>query len=107
MSNRRRPGPVRPGERVRARRRVGILVAGLSSAVLLPAPARPARAEPPHSPNIILVLADDLGYRDPSIYAPNTVSPTPHLDRLADAGIRFLDAHSPASFCTRSARYCA
>lgn len=51
-------------------------------------------------PNIVLILADDLGYGDLHCYQPASKIPTPHLDRLAQEGMRFLDAHSPSTVCT-------
>jgi arylsulfatase A-like enzyme len=51
-------------------------------------------------PNIVFILADDLGYGDVGCYNPESKIPTPHLDRLAREGIRLTDAHSPASVCT-------
>lgn len=51
-------------------------------------------------PNVILILADDLGWGDPRCYNPDSKIPTPHLDRLAAEGLRFLDAHSPSAVCT-------
>ena len=52
------------------------------------------------SPNILFILADDLGYGDVGCYNPSSKIPTPNLDRLAGEGIRFTDAHSPATVCT-------
>ncbi len=49
--------------------------------------------------NIILILADDVGWGDVSCYGP-TPGLTPAVDKLASEGIRFTDAHSPASTCT-------
>ncbi len=51
-------------------------------------------------PNIVIILADDMGYGD--VHACNADSriPTPHLDRLAAEGCRFTDAHSPSAVCT-------
>jgi len=51
-------------------------------------------------PNIVLILADDLGYGDPGCYNPKSKIPTPNLDRLAREGIRLTDAHAPASVCS-------
>lgn len=51
-------------------------------------------------PNIIYILADDLGYGDIGAYNPDSKIATPHLDRLAAEGMRFRDAHSPSSVCT-------
>lgn len=50
-------------------------------------------------PNIVIILADDLGYGDVSCYGATKVK-TPHIDRLAKEGMRFTDAHSPHSVCT-------
>ncbi len=60
-----------------------------------------ARAEP-SKPNVLLILADDLGYGDVGCYNDQSKVPTPNLDRLAGEGMRFTDAHSPATVCTPS-----
>ena len=52
-------------------------------------------------PNILLILADDLGYEDVGFHG-GTRFPTPHLDWLAQHGMRFSDAHVTASVCTPS-----
>jgi arylsulfatase A len=54
------------------------------------------------NPNIVLILADDLGYGDPGCYNPNSKIPTPSIDRLAKEGMRFTDAHAAASVCVPS-----
>jgi arylsulfatase A-like enzyme len=51
-------------------------------------------------PNIIIILADDLDYGDVSCYNENSKIITPHLDKLASAGIRFSDAHTSSAVCT-------
>ncbi len=51
-------------------------------------------------PNIVLVLADDLGYGDVSCYNPQAKFKTPNVDRLAAQGTRFTDVHTPTSVCT-------
>ena len=51
-------------------------------------------------PNLIVILADDLGAGDLSCYNPDSKIPTPHADRLAAEGMRFDDAHTPSSVCT-------
>ncbi|QTN31048.1 arylsulfatase [Akkermansiaceae bacterium] len=61
----------------------------------------PALQAAPH-PNILLILADDLGYGDVSCYNPESKVPTPNLDRLAAGGLKFTDAHSPSTVCTPS-----
>lgn len=54
--------------------------------------------DPP--PNILIILADDLGFGDVSCSNPEAKVQTPHLDRLAGHGMRFTDAHSAATVCT-------
>jgi arylsulfatase A len=53
-------------------------------------------------PNIVYILADDLGYGDVHCLNPNGRIPTPHLDRLAAEGMIFTDAHSSSAVCTPS-----
>lgn len=53
-------------------------------------------------PNLLLVLADDLGQGDVSAFNPNAAWITPHLDRLAAQGMRFMDSHSTSALCTPS-----
>jgi arylsulfatase A len=53
-------------------------------------------------PNIIIVLADDLGYGDVQCYNSESQIPTPHLNRLASEGLRFTNAHSACTVCTPS-----
>jgi len=63
-------------------------------------------------PNIIFIMADDMGYGDLGCYNENSKIPTPNMDRLAAEGIRFTDAHSPSAVCTPTrygvltGRYC-
>ena len=52
-------------------------------------------------PNILLIIADDLGWHDLGIYG-DTFIETPHLDQLAEAGVRFTNAYAPASLCSPS-----
>ncbi len=51
------------------------------------------------TPNIIFILADDIGYGDLSCYGAKKVK-TPNLDRLAAKGIRFTDGYAPSATCT-------
>jgi arylsulfatase A-like enzyme len=53
-------------------------------------------------PNIVIILADDLGYGDLTCYNKESKAPTPHLDRLAESGTRFTDGHSNSAVCTPS-----
>ena len=50
-------------------------------------------------PNIIYILADDLGYGDLSCYGHPSIR-TPHLDRMAATGLRFTDFYAAAPVCT-------
>ena len=57
-------------------------------------------------PNIVYILADDLGYGDVQALNPTRGKiKTPHLDRLAAQGMTFTDAHSGSSVCTPTS-YC-
>ncbi len=78
------------------------LVAALTSALMATAAGAAAAAEPAGGsrPNIIVLLADDLGFGDPGCYNPGSKALTPHIDRLARQGRRFTDAHSPSSVCS-------
>jgi arylsulfatase A len=73
----------------------------LSASVALAAAPR-ARAEPsPRAlPNVVLFLADDLGYGDVRSFNPAGKVATPNLDRLAREGVRFVDAHTGSAVCT-------
>ena len=51
-------------------------------------------------PNVLLILADDLGYGDVGANNPDSRIPTPHLDRMAASGMRFTDAHASAAQCS-------
>ena len=54
------------------------------------------------TPNIIIIYADDLGYGDLSCYNADCAYQTPRLDRMAQEGVRFTDAHSPSTICSPS-----
>jgi arylsulfatase A-like enzyme len=63
-------------------------------------------------PNIIFIMADDMGYGDVQVLNENSTIPTPHLNRLANEGMTFSNAHSPSAVCTptrygvMTGRYC-
>lgn len=63
-------------------------------------------------PNIVYILADDMGFGDVSCLNPDSKISTPNLDQLAQEGITFTDAHSGSSVCTPTrygiltGRYC-
>ncbi len=68
-------------------------VLGLLALPALGAVAAPAR------PNIVLIVADDLGFGDLGAYGATRIK-TPNLDRLAAAGVRFTSGYAPSSTCT-------
>ena len=68
------------------------ILALAAAAFALPAPAA-------EKPNVIVIMADDLGYGDLSCYGA-TAFKTPHIDRLAAEGIRFTSGYCTASTCT-------
>lgn len=63
-------------------------------------------------PNLIFIMADDLGYGDVQALNPKSRIPTPRLNQLASAGMTFTDAHTPSAVCTPTrygvltGRYC-
>lgn len=63
-------------------------------------------------PNIVIIMADDMGYGDLGCYNDQSKIPTPHMNQLASEGMRFTDAYSPSSVCTPTryglltGRYC-
>ena len=69
-----------------------ILVALLLAAVSL-------RAAGDERPNFIVILADDLGYGDLGSYGGKAIR-TPHIDRMAEEGVRLTEFYSAASICT-------
>jgi len=72
----------------------------LLGAALLGWPGQGAAAELAHRPNVLVILADDLGYGDVSACNPQSRIPTPHIDQLAREGMLFTDAHSSSGVCT-------
>jgi arylsulfatase A-like enzyme len=72
----------------------GVAVAGLLRPL-------PAGAVPAQRPNVIFILADDIGYGDFSCYGATKVK-TPNVDKVASQGLRFTDAHSASAVCTPS-----
>ena len=72
----------------------------LAAALLLPSFASGDDREV-QKPNIVFILADDLGWFDLGCYG-NRFIETPHLDRLAAEGMKFTDAYAPAALCVPS-----
>lgn len=54
---------------------------------------------PPDNPNIILFVADDMGWGDSRVYNPNSKIAMPNLEQLANEGMRFTDAHTATAKC--------
>jgi N-acetylgalactosamine-6-sulfatase len=69
-------------------------IAGAAAAALAPAQSRTSR------PNVVLLLADDMGWRDPS--CQGGVTPTPNIDRIAREGVRFLNFYAGSATCSPS-----
>lgn len=74
------------------------LLTGVAGLVLLAA-CSPATDLPTQRPNIVLIMADDLGYGDLACYGHPDIQ-TPHLDQLAAEGMRFTDYHSNGAVCS-------
>src|SRR3954447_11798139 len=77
-------------------RLIAALCAALFTIPVFAADAAPAAAK---KPNILVILADDIGYGDISCYGATKVK-TPNLDKLAAQGIRFTDGYAPSAVCT-------
>ena len=76
-----------------------LLALGLSLAGIVRSPDLQAQTLTPSKPNIVFILADDIGYGDFGCYGATKVQ-TPNIDRLAAQGLRFTDAHAPSAVCT-------
>lgn len=81
-------------------RRSILLVIGLAAVLLASRPQLHA-AETSARPNIVLIIADDLGYGDLGCYGATKIK-TPNVDRLAAQGVRFTQGYAPSSTCTPS-----
>jgi len=63
-------------------------------------------------PNIVFIMADDMGYGDVSAYNPESKIQTPNMDKLATEGLMFTNVHTPSSLCSPTryglltGRYC-
>ena len=53
-------------------------------------------------PNVVIIMADDMGIGDVEVYNPDSKIPTPNMNTLAEEGMQFTNAHSPSSVCTPS-----
>jgi arylsulfatase A len=93
-------------------RRDFLRAAGLSAAACTLPGGLSWGAKTSDRPNIIWIMADDLGYGDLSCLNESSKIQTPNLDRMASQGVTFTDAHSPSAVCTptrygvMTGRYC-
>jgi arylsulfatase A-like enzyme len=78
---------------------LGSLVVSVAAAA--PALSATAKIPPPERPNIVFILADDLGYGDLGCYQQAKIK-TPNLDRLAKEGVRFTDFYAGSTVCAPS-----
>ncbi len=75
-------------------------------------PACGAQEQKKRPPNLVIVLADDMGIGDPACYNSQSKIATPYIDKLAKQGMRFTDMHSPSAVCSPTryglltGRYC-
>jgi arylsulfatase A-like enzyme len=70
----------------------------IALSILFAGPASPAAAQSPRPPNIVLILADDMGYAEMGTQGNRDV-PTPHIDSLAKQGVRFTSGYVSAPLC--------
>lgn len=66
----------------------------------------------PEKPNIVFIMADDMGYGDVSCYNPESKIQTPYVDKMASEGLMFTNVHTPSALCSPTryglltGRYC-
>src|SRR6056297_3668239 len=85
--------------RIESMKRFLLTISIAFAATVQVVPTTSAEQQDARGPNIVMILADDLGYGDLSCYGATKVQ-TPNIDRLAEQGMRFTDAHSPHAVCT-------
>jgi arylsulfatase A-like enzyme len=88
-----------PASQVLTRPRSLAPVAAIGVLLLLFLPQIGVCGEPSGTPNIVLILTDDVGYGDVGCYGATAVK-TPHIDRLAAEGLRFTSGYASAATCT-------
>jgi arylsulfatase A-like enzyme len=81
--------------------RYAALLAGVGLGILLGSRADTAPAAPPRGPNVIFILADDLGYGDLGCYGQKKIR-TPELDGMAAEGMRFTQFYAGSTVCAPS-----
>ncbi len=89
-----------------------LIVVALATVLSQVAATKTVCAEPKARPNIVVIMADDMGYGDVQALNPKSRIATPHLNALAAEGMTFTDAHTPSAVCTPTryglltGRYC-
>ena len=81
-------------------RLIGLLYIVIGLAGCERAVEKSAVRQPQELPNIVFILADDMGYGDVQAFNPDSRIPTPNLNRLAREGMCFTDAHSGSGVCS-------
>ena len=83
---------------------MAMLVHAVPTALVLPSLAAHGAeaAKPASKPNVLIILADDMGYGDPGCYNPHSKIATPNIDRLASEGALFKNAFCTTSLCSPS-----
>src|SRR2546426_8500472 len=76
-----------------------VVALGIALALIRAGAGETSKAPASQGPNIIFILADDLGWRDLGCYG-STFYETPNLDRLAATGMRFTDAYAACCVCS-------
>lgn len=74
---------------------------GIGASLFVSYAAHAQKKQAGQKPNVIFLIADDIGYGDLSCYGEKTIH-TPNVDKLANRGIRFTDAHAVAATSTPS-----
>ena len=82
-------------------RRLWMLIALAALTIVWPVPGVAAGEKKSRPPNIIFILADDLGYGDLGCYGQQKIK-TPNLDRMATQGMRFTQAYAGSTVCAPS-----
>lgn len=89
-----------------------LLIGFCLSFISCESPKQDSTDSAPQKPNIVYIMADDMGYGDLGTYNQDSKIETPHINQLASEGMKFTDMHSPSSVCTPTrygiitGRYC-
>ena len=79
-----------------------VLILFLSTGIFFSACSSADKTAEQQKPNIVFILADDMGYGDLGCYNSESKIATPNIDGLAEQGIRFTNAHAPGAWCVPS-----